>query len=114
MYPASTNLLPLISVCVSDGTMSTLLAGARTFNCSVATSVAAAVPPVGMLNTLTEDSSVGLKGSSLAPAVEIASVLLTADGMVPSRIPFIISSGVYPPRARRLCLRLEFSDGLRL
>ena len=114
MYPASANLLPLSRVCVSEGTMFTLLAGARTFNCNVATFDAVAVPPVGRLKTLDENSSVGLKGSLMAPAVEVAPVSPTADGMVPSRIPFIISSGVYPPRARRLCLRLEFSHGLRL
>ena len=50
----------------------------------------------------------------MAPAVEVAPVSLTADGMVPSFIPFIISSGVYPPYARCLCLCLEFSHGLLL
>ena len=107
-------MLRLIRVCVSDSIMSTLLTGAHTFNCSVSTFVAAIVPPVGRLQTLLENLSIGSKGSSMAPTVEVVPVLLTVDGMVPSFIPFVILSGVHPPRVRSLCLYLEFSYVLRL
>ena len=45
------------------------------------------VPPVGRMNTLDERVALSSKGSCVAPAVEVAPVLLTADAMVPFMIP---------------------------
>ena len=67
--------------------MSTMLAGARTLCRSFARLVAVTVPPVGRMNTLDERVVVSSKGSCGAPAVEVAPVSLTADGMDPSMIP---------------------------
>ena len=49
--------------------------------------VAVTVPPVGRMNTLDERVVVSSKGSCGAPAVEVAPVSLTADGMDPFMIP---------------------------
>ena len=49
--------------------------------------VAVTVPPVGRMNTLDERVVVSSKGSCGAPAVEVAPVSLTADGMDPSMMP---------------------------
>ena len=63
MYPATTNLLPLINVVSSVGTMSTLFEGVLMLVWSLDTVVDGAVPPVGIPNTLLDISLVTKNGS---------------------------------------------------
>ena len=64
------------------GTISTDLAGLRRLWCNFAVNKAFAVPPVGRWKTLSEGMLDLMKGSWGRPAVEVASVSLTPDGMV--------------------------------
>ncbi len=91
---------------------STIFAGSRTFKCSFAILDAAVVPPVGRWKILLDFMLVSLKGSFSLPAVEVAPVSLTPDGMLPSSIPFFICSS--SRRARLLLFMLEFSCGRRV
>ena len=73
--------------------MSTMLAGALTLRRSFKSLVAVAVPPVGRMKTLVDRAVVSSKGSWDAPAVEVALVSLTADGMEPLLIPSLMVRG---------------------
>ena len=70
--------------------MSTVLAGGRTLRRSCAWIVAAVVVPVGNINILVERVLERMNGSCRVPAVEVAPVLLTADGMEPLLIPSLM------------------------
>ena len=55
--------------------------------------VAGAMAPFGRWNTAVDTRPVGIDGSSLRKAFDVAPVLLTADGMVPFNTPVRILCG---------------------
>lgn len=73
--------------------MSTVLAGGRTLRRSCAWIVAAVVVPVGNIKILVERVLEWVNGSWRVPAVEVAPVSLTADGMEPLLIPSLMVRG---------------------
>ena len=79
--------------------MSTEIDGSRKSWCSFAVSDACAVPPVGKWKTFVEGVVDIIKGSCGRPAVEVAPVSLTPEGMVPSstiaRISFLVRGLVH-------------------
>ena len=73
--------------------MSTVLAGVRTLRRRCAWVVAVVVVPVGNMNVLVERAFEWMNGSCRVPAVEVAPVSLTADGMEPLLIPSLMVRG---------------------
>ena len=67
--------------------MSTVLAGVRTLRRRCAWVVAVVVVSVGNMNVLVEWALEWMNGSCSVPAVEVALVSLTADGIEPLLIP---------------------------
>ena len=63
--------------------MSTVLAGSRNLWWSLAVVEAHAVPPIGKWKTLVEGTLDFINGSWGRPAVDVAPVSLTPDGMMP-------------------------------
>ena len=55
---------------------------------------AGAMLPVGRTNVLVDFVCPGWNGSCGAPAVDVAPVSLTADGMVPLKMPCLSCAGV--------------------
>ena len=70
--------------------MSTVRAGSRTGWCSFATLDPGVLCPVATVNILVDGWSVGMNGSPSSPALEVHAVSYAAEGMEPSRIPFLI------------------------
>jgi len=70
--------------------MLTSQAGARTLWSNLLSVVAGAMVPFGRRNTAEDTRLVGIDGSSLRKALDVAPVLLTADGMVPFNTPMRI------------------------
>ena len=73
--------------------MSTVLAGVRTLRRRCALVVAVVVVPVGNMNVLVECAFEWMNGSCSVPAVEVAPVSLTADGMEPLVTPSLMVWG---------------------
>ncbi len=71
----------------SEGTMLTSRAGARTSRSNLLTVVAGATAPFGRWNIAEDMCSVGRDGSDVRKALDVAPVLLTADGIVPLNMP---------------------------
>ncbi len=67
----------------SEETMLTSWAGAHTSWSNLLTVVAGAMAPFGMWNTAENARPVGRDGSEVRKALDVAPVLLTADGIVP-------------------------------
>ena len=73
--------------------MSTVLAGVRTLRSSSAWVVAVVVAPMGSMNVLVDWMSEYMNGSWRVPAVDVAPVSLTVDGMEPLMIPCLMVEG---------------------
>ena len=71
--------------------MSTMLAGARMLRRSCTWFVAVVVAPVGSMEILVDWVSECRNGSWRVPAVKVAPVSLTAEGMVPLMIPSLMA-----------------------
>ena len=85
------NLLVLRSeFATSEGTMLTSRAGARMLWCNLLIVDAGATAPFGRWNIAEETRPVGMDGSSLRKACDVAPVSLTADGIVPFNTPMRI------------------------
>ncbi len=74
----------------SEGTMLTFRAGERTLWSNLLIVVAGATVPFGRWNTAEGTCPVGMDGSSLRKALDVALVSLTADGIVPFNMPMRI------------------------
>ena len=75
----------------SEGTMLTSRAGVRTLWSNLLSVVAGAMAPFGRWKTVVDTRPVGIDGSFLRKALDVAPVSLTADGMVPFNTPMRIS-----------------------
>ncbi len=73
--------------------MSTVLAGGRALRRRCACIVAVVLVPVGNMNVLVERALEWMNGSCREPAVEVAPVSLTADGMEPLLMPSLMVWG---------------------
>ena len=69
--------------------MYTVRAGLRTGWCSFATLDPWVFCPVATVNILVDGWSVGVNGSPSSPAMEVHAVSYAAEGMEPSRTPFL-------------------------
>ncbi len=82
----------------SEGTMLTSRAGVWTLWSNLLSVVAGAMAPFGRWKTVVDTRLVGIDGSFLRKALDVAPVLLTADGMVPFntpvRVAFCVASGL--------------------
>ncbi len=74
----------------SEGTMLTFRAGERTLWSNLLIVVAGGTVPFGRWNTAEDTRPVGMDGSSLRKALDVAPVSLTADGIVPFNTPMHI------------------------
>jgi hypothetical protein len=74
----------------SEGTMLTSWAGAHTLWSNLLTVVAGATAPFGRWNTMEDMHPVGRDGFDVRKALNVALVLLTADGIVPFNTPMHI------------------------
>ncbi len=85
------NLLVLRSeLPTSEGTMLTSRVGVRTLWSNLLTVVAGATAPFGRWNTMEDTHPVGRDGSDVRKVLNVAPVLLTADGIVPFNTPMYI------------------------
>ncbi len=74
----------------SEGTMLTSRAGMHTFWRNLLMVVAGAMALFGRWNTVEDTRPFGRDGSDMRKALDVAPVLLTADGIVPFNTPMCI------------------------
>ncbi len=97
----------------SDGTMLTFRVGEQMLWSNLLTVVAGAMAPFGRWNTAEDTRPVGMDGSFLRKALDVAPVSLTMDGIVPFNTPMSIlccaTSGLmrYVVRLLGGCLRRQ-------